>query len=808
MSVISNTITPWDNIETNTSKPNIGGFDINSDYVSSTDSTFKFKNKTEPQSNDNIIHFTTDGFITLNGQEYGTGGGFYYLNPIYKKVTGEDLKTSGQAEQFMLEHFDDTKLIAVYYTCYTNNEQQIGFIHNIFKGNSSLQELSLGDAKYARTVSRDSNGNISNSGWSKVNNFNKLEYNNTLGKISAKYNDNEFASTVIDDIQTYTYSVYNNGITCKGLINSKFAFNFASKDQFPLTFIDGVETIADSNVKVYDGSALRVSEFYVIFNGSPSTSYPVVFKIKYNGVTTYYKIDNNIFNALPFYIKQHWLDYYQAPSQYLSYINNRIFFDGSNLYKGIYNSDKCTLEPLRTYIISNSTIKNIISNDSDLWNNKVYNKVYTKSEVNTYIGDTESIKNHKDLFTYISDVNNAFEQHIHDNLYYRTYEVDDKFVTKSELVAQSYVKSSTLNNYTLTTAYNNLYRTVLNLGLAYNNLYSYVNVLKNQYIDNNKKDISYIKNWILGLHYENDSTPAPITPAPSTPAPSTSSTTAAPPSSTKSCKLYVRESGTISPIVYCLNNTNNPYNDLSNDIETTIHFKLYDYYSGKKIIEDQSYSGPLFPIDLSLYKNNNYGFYGIAYVGIRCSFVKEHYNTTLSYILKSNWCADKNIFVSYLTDNDEYTFNNEINYPWQLMNGPKLNTRFALGGYNIPGNGGYPTDGKSWQMLLGSNIWKTTEKVTESAYLYQTFSYITLNTTYETTGNVQLTQLDLDDTEKLQYGVIYNKYKLFVDKNTRVTYLNLWANSEYETLRADLIYTTDQILDFDTNSKIPYIADK
>lgn len=344
---IFNTLTPWSNMEsTSTSPKKIGGFDINSDLAGSLKSKFTLSNGSE-KSNDDIIHFTNDSFITLNGEEYGTGGGFYYLNPIYKYVEGSELKNSGNAESFMLNHFDDPKLAVVWYTCYNNNNAQTAIIHNHYTQNgTSLQKLILNNVNYKRIVYRLPNTNgVTSTGWKKDEAINNVAFDCSNGTLKGQYQKeyvegNNVKSSVETVGTSYDLQIpkHTNHVTFKspvkwGVISTTDLQTVRSKDEFPITAFDFMENVSDSSVIEYTAnSMIKLDVFGIVYNTNPNSSYKCLFKARVNGNYGYYKITDNLFNNLPSDIRKYWYTKYQAPSQYLSYLNLRVFKYNNELY--------------------------------------------------------------------------------------------------------------------------------------------------------------------------------------------------------------------------------------------------------------------------------------------------------------------------------------------------------------------------------------------------------------------------------------------------------------------------------------------
>lgn len=158
MATIENTITPDSTLEKN--RQRIKGFDINSSLYIATKNTFSLGTSTaSPQTNDTILHFTKDNFITLNGRIYGTGGGFYYLNPLYEKIyNGKKLTNESDADNFVITYGFDGKLTHVYYT---TSDNKTVFIDTLKKSNNEIFQIKTTNdgIRYYRTISSTASTN-------------------------------------------------------------------------------------------------------------------------------------------------------------------------------------------------------------------------------------------------------------------------------------------------------------------------------------------------------------------------------------------------------------------------------------------------------------------------------------------------------------------------------------------------------------------------------------------------------------------------------------------------------------------------
>lgn len=150
METIENTITPDSTLEKTNKR--ISGFDINSTLYEATQNKFKLCNG-EEKDNDTILHFTKDNFVTLNGRIYGTGGGFYYLNPLYEKMNnGKKLTNESDADNFVITYGFDGKLAHVYYT---TSDNKTVFIDTLKKSNNEIFQIKTTNdgIRYYRTIS-------------------------------------------------------------------------------------------------------------------------------------------------------------------------------------------------------------------------------------------------------------------------------------------------------------------------------------------------------------------------------------------------------------------------------------------------------------------------------------------------------------------------------------------------------------------------------------------------------------------------------------------------------------------------------
>ena len=157
MADIEKIITPDSTLEK--TRKRLKGFDINSNLHQATTDSFKLGAETL-QPNDTILHFTNDNFITLNGRLYGTGGGFYYLNPLYEKMNnGTKLTIESQADNFVIAYGFSGKLPHVYYN---TSDNKTVFIDTLKKSaNEVFQIKTTNDGtRYCRTITSSSNTNV------------------------------------------------------------------------------------------------------------------------------------------------------------------------------------------------------------------------------------------------------------------------------------------------------------------------------------------------------------------------------------------------------------------------------------------------------------------------------------------------------------------------------------------------------------------------------------------------------------------------------------------------------------------------
>ena len=157
MADIEKIITPDSTIEK--TRKRLKGFDINSNLHQATTDSFKFGAETS-QPNDTILHFTNDNFITLNGRLYGTGGGFYYLNPLYEKMNnGVKLTTESQADNFVIAYGFNGKLPHVYYN---TSDNKTVFIDTLKKSENEVFQIKTTNdgTRYYRTITNSSSTNI------------------------------------------------------------------------------------------------------------------------------------------------------------------------------------------------------------------------------------------------------------------------------------------------------------------------------------------------------------------------------------------------------------------------------------------------------------------------------------------------------------------------------------------------------------------------------------------------------------------------------------------------------------------------
>ena len=200
---IENIITPWDTLE---KRKRMLKFDINSTLKEATTEDFSLIGR-QPEPNDGILHFTSDRFITLNGMIYGTGGGFYDLNPLYEKMNGKNIETDEEADEFVASYGDYEFLPYVHY--HINSS---AYTLTTFMGPSSVFQIknAYDGSQYYRVYSKY---NLSNP-WTPV----KLKWDTNSNKYIINKFENSSIATLSDPIPMATNA--SDGLMSSDHVNS------------------------------------------------------------------------------------------------------------------------------------------------------------------------------------------------------------------------------------------------------------------------------------------------------------------------------------------------------------------------------------------------------------------------------------------------------------------------------------------------------------------------------------------------------------------------------------------------------------
>lgn len=200
---IENIITPWDTLE---KRKRMLKFDINSTLKEATTEDFSLIGR-QPEPNDGILHFTSDRFITLNGMIYGTGGGFYDLNPLYEKMNGKNIETDEEADEFVASYGAYEFLPYVHY--HINSS---AYTLTTFMCPSSVFQIknAYDGAQYYRVYNKSNSSNP----WTPV----KLKWDTNSNKYIINKFENSSIATLSDPIPTATNTT--DGLMSSDHVNS------------------------------------------------------------------------------------------------------------------------------------------------------------------------------------------------------------------------------------------------------------------------------------------------------------------------------------------------------------------------------------------------------------------------------------------------------------------------------------------------------------------------------------------------------------------------------------------------------------
>lgn len=872
MATIETTITPFNTLE---SKRRMLKFDINSTLKKSTQQDFALYGR-QPEPNDGILHFTTDNFITLNGKIYGTGGGFYYLNPLYEKMNnGAKLDTETNADNFMSTHCLDNNLAHVYYT---TSDNRTVFIDTLKKSSTKVFQIKTANdgIRYYRTIEK-----ITDTGFAKASEW-QMESYNRIHKELGNFGTEQEALDALKAIEIcgnkdivhvhLTYGNYDNIIMIQSIENDycrQIIFNKSKIFQRAIYFKDSARTqisyIEDWSFLFGDrlkwdctSNKYILSQFGNTFNANVTDQIPIagsghaglvfsedkdLIDVLHNTCKPYSFIltptlkpftsssDNTYFNYVSYsYLgdtsgtlytitlpkanfdscgvitsndyNRLWndlatkttvnasndglmskkdkskLDSLQIPTINLDEIQSHWF---RNNAQGVVDIDKVLKAAPLYLVITKRGTKDVVvgtlSAISDSMGHTVHLKFYTNYELNTD-GTFSNAHNHDLGFPkeYVCTAGFQYSYNSEDpdlvipNMkgFGRWYCPLDKQLKNLKNELDGKISANKTNISNLQTSYNNLYN-------SYTNLYNFTT-----------DKLSYINNWILGLHL-------------STTKPSSGGTsTIVTPSSTDMILQYTTQNNTDVCKVKCGNNSEQDIMDYSNILYNTTLMQIWDS-NDKMIYYGGTYTGDYLQFNLKPHKGR-YSFEGYCYIGGMLSLNNE--NEQINSVLNNTKYIGK-VYVSYLTDTNERE--GSMIYPWTS----DLTMNYRLGNAAIDGkNGGYPNDGHSWHLCLGSKIYDyTTNDVLTPQTNLSKVSNITQNISYfdmsdinvtastTTTGEQStFTEVELPINEKIKDGAIWRKYKINVPKNSGLTNITSYLySSGVSHIKLNQIMTEDDV---------------
>lgn len=783
MATIENTITPDSTLEKTNKR--ISGFDINSTLHEATQNKFKLCNG-EEKDNDTILHFTKDNFVTLNGRLYGMGGGFYYLNPLYEKMNnGAKLTNETDGDNFVITYGFNGKLTHVYYT---TSDNKTVFIDTLKKSNNEIFQIKTTNdgIRYYRTISSTAS---TNTPW-------EIESYQRIHKELGNFGTEQEALDALAKVEicgnkdiVHIHLIYGSYATiiclqsieanyCRQIIYNKTkmlqrAIYFADSNRTQISYKEDWSFLFGDRLK-WDCSKNKylLSQFEgPNFNDVCTNPIPTANdehdglmsksdKVKLDTLSTPSIVTSSKNGLMPYTL---YKNIYQACTSsnpgYMTSDHYRKLDDAYAMASNALSSIQPLENTLSTLSAKVNFVSELVSNSIQPELSSIVQRVdYIESSKVPYFD--KAIQ--KTLAPLVTTVGN----------------IEGDYVGKGDF---DLVKNQTTN---LVNNYNNLNTGYTHLFTAYNALYNYTT-----------NQIGYINNWILGLHTVQNSTNTLI---PVNPGASTGSTS----SNVASTEMKLQlEIGTVSPNFYkpkCGNNldaqTTKPLDYSKIVMNKTI---MNIWHNDKMIYNFGTYNTKekYFECDLLSYKDGM-SFTGYCYIGNQLLLSSS--SSGISEALNKSEYEGK-IYVSYLTNtNEQY---GSMHYPWTN----DTNRNYRLGNAAISGqNGGYPIDGHSWQLCLGSKMYNEitnstlnpSSDINNARSIVQNITYMQtsdLTITPSNTNKATFTEVELPINEIIKDGVYWRKYKMNIPKNSGLTKITCYAYSGISTINIRPIMSKENI---------------
>lgn len=764
MANIENTITPDSTLEKTNKR--ISGFDINSTLHEATQNKFKLCNG-EEKDNDTILHFTKDNFVTLNGRLYGTGGGFYYLNPLYEKMNnGKKLTNESDADNFVITYGFDGKLTHVYYT---TSDNKTVFIDTLKKSNNEIFQIKTTNdgIRYYRTISSTAS---TNTPW-------EIESYQRIHKELGNFETEQEALDALAKVEIcgnkdivhihLTYGDYNTIIclqsiyanNCRQIIYNKtriFQRNIHFKDStrtqirmkedWSFLFGDRLKWDCSNNKYI-------LSQFNYTFNYDYTDPIPTV--------TT----NNDGLMSKSDKVK---LDTLSTPS--------------------IVTSSKNGLMP---YTLYNSIYQPCTANNPGYMESWQYNHLeeayinsaYAYDLINTSI--TPNVEYIMSSVVPLTATLSARVDYIETTTIPSILNILD---TSLRPLLQSVIPRINSTLEPLVTTINDIPNVYSKLGHTHDDRY-YTKTEINTKLNNIESKISYITNWLLKMNYIEPTTVP-------TQKPTISNT-----SNSIILKFNLLNSENSPKVSIPNSNVSNSFNN----VVVNSLVRIWDNNLNKFIYQGNTYTADDIIFDLTSYKYR-YGFSGYAYVSTGFIILNTNGKGRLDYVLNNTnaeymydaYCIEKPI-----ESNDKF---NEISFT--KMNDYDGQLNCLLGNVRMEGNGGTPYDLKSWNLCLASPLYKysndtlvvpaTSSDVSiNGTYLYQNIECINPVLQYvnnsTNNNNVTYTKCNIDVTDKLYYGLCTTKYKIDLPKNSGITSFDIETYTYSTEKRVDTMFDLNSL---------------
>lgn len=758
MTTIENTITPDSTLEKTNKR--ISGFDINSTLNEATQNKFKLCNG-EEKDNDTILHFTKDNFVTLNGRLYGTGGGFYYLNPLYEKMNnGAKLTNETDGDNFMSTYGIDNNLAHVYYV---TSDNKTVFIDTLKQGTKKMLQIKTKDnnENYYRTIEKTTDTVSKTSAWS----IDKLKQYRLISNINFESWDK--ANIFLNSLP---YDNYGKGYG-----------KFLLKVKDNIYFLTLNKLTNNSSIMYLEGASFSWNSTNIVnaTNDTPNIIY------RYNTGNTTWDIWECLTNIK--YLGQFSTSGIAEKSSIgqVRHCNETPFmFYNTNNATGILTQTKMSNNQYIQFLrLGDNLFRRIIKDNGN--NDFVVSNGWEQLPDFTSTHANQIAANRNDISENIQKIH-ALEENVK--------QIDGGLQSVGESLSTQALSIYNIQNVIqntlepLVTTINDIPNVYSKLGHTHDDRY-YTETEINTKLNNIESQISYITNWLLKMNYVEPTTVP-------TQKPTISNT-----SDSIILKFNLLNSEDSPKVSIPNSNVSNSFNN----VVVNSLVRIWDNNLNKFIYQGNTYTADDIIFDLTSYKYR-YGFSGYAYISTGFIILNTNGKGTLDYVLKNTnaeYMYDAYCIENPIEANDKF---NEISFT--KMNDYDGQLKCLLGNVRMKGNGGTPYDLKSWNLCLASPLYKyingtlpvqaTSSDVSlNGTYLYQNIECINPVLQYvnnsTNNNNVGYTKCNIDVSDKLYYGMCTTKYNIDIPKKSGITSFGIYTYTYSTEKRVDLMFDLNSL---------------